>query len=181
MARRKARLVSSSLTVAWLVALTLALPGFCAADGLPASVLPVVRGGSIDFPVADPAVAIELTVSGPEGEVARHIFSAGSLPTLALLRRDGSELADGSYTWQLRALSARLRSRSEAEAVAEATAVPAGRRGGLGGERRICDRGGRGDRGRSERAAPKRRPRRPRSPEVRPRAAGGPVSPLWTR
>lgn len=125
MARRKARLVSSSLTVVWLVALTLTLPGFCAADGLPASVLPVVRGGSIDFPVADPAVAIELTVSGPEGEVARHIFSAGSLPTLALLRSDGSELADGSYTWQLRALSVRLRSRSEAEAVAEATPAPA--------------------------------------------------------
>jgi len=130
MAHWNFRPVFTSPTVIWLAFLTLALPAMGAADGAPSSVLPVVRGGSIDFPVEGPATAVELTVSGPTGEVARHLFSAGSLPTLALLRGDGSALADGSYTWQLRAIATHGRSRSEAEAVAGATAVrPAGESG----------------------------------------------------
>lgn len=130
MAHGIVRPVVSCLTAVWLVIMTLALPGIGAAEGSPASVVPVVRGGSIDFPVEGPAVAVELTVSGPGGEVAKHLFAAGSLPTLALLRNDGSALADGSYTWQLRAISARGRSRTEAEAVTRATtALPAGESG----------------------------------------------------
>ena len=51
MAHWNFRPVFTSPTVIWLAFLTLALPAMGAADVAPSSVLPVVRGGRIDFPV----------------------------------------------------------------------------------------------------------------------------------
>lgn len=45
----------------------------------------------------------QLVVSGPSG-VMEHHFTAGQTPSLSVFNKAGNPLADGSYTWELRAL-----------------------------------------------------------------------------
>ncbi len=69
----------------------------------------------VEWMVGGGAVALELTVGRPDGEVTRQTFAAGVAPRYHLGGPQGA-LAEGSYRWELRALPASPRSRGEAEA-----------------------------------------------------------------
>ncbi len=91
--RPVARLLAVCLAVAWGHAV--------AAQPLAE---PVWQPDRLVLQVAEPAGGWLLTVSGPEGFYARREF-VDRQPQLPLLSEDGTAAADGSYTWELRALS----------------------------------------------------------------------------
>ncbi len=79
-------------------------------------------GAGIDLRLTDDTRAVELRVAGPAGEALRRSFAAGSTPSFAVEREDGSRHADGAYTWELRSIASPLRTRGEAEAGGEGIA-----------------------------------------------------------
>ena len=105
------------------VALAVALPSgaLLATEGSP-EVAAVAGSAGIDLRLTDDTRAVELRVAGPAGEVLRRSFAAGSTPSFALEREDGSRHADGAYTWELRSIASTLRTRGEAEAGGEGIA-----------------------------------------------------------
>ncbi|HSF38410.1 MAG TPA: hypothetical protein VLT87_01380 [Thermoanaerobaculia bacterium] len=56
----------------------------------------------VDWQPAGDAESVVLTVAGPGDLFLREEFPAGKTPFLSLLKRDGSPLPDGSYTYELR-------------------------------------------------------------------------------
>ena len=105
------------------VALAVALPSgaLLATEGSP-EVAAVAGSAGIDLRLTDDTRAVELRVAGPAGEVLRRSFAAGSTPSFAVEREDGSRHADGAYTWELRSIASPLRTRGEAEAGGEGIA-----------------------------------------------------------
>ncbi len=76
----------------------------------------VASSAAVDLRVALETRAIDLRVAGPDGELFSRTFAAGSVPSFALDREDGSRCADGDYSWEMRPIASTLRTRGEAEA-----------------------------------------------------------------
>lgn len=74
-----------------------------------------VGSQDVEWIVGGTAVALELTVGKPDGEVLRQTFAPGVAPRFHIgALRDGS--SDGSYRWELRGAPGSQRTRSEADA-----------------------------------------------------------------
>jgi hypothetical protein len=59
---------------------------------------------SVDWLPLGSAERLVLTVSKPDGVVVRREWKAGETPSFSLFDAKGNRLADGSYTWELRAV-----------------------------------------------------------------------------
>ncbi len=60
-------------------------------------------GASLDWAPQGSFESMKLTVSGPSGAVFEQTFAGGQAPTLSIFDKAGQRLADGAYTWELRA------------------------------------------------------------------------------
>jgi hypothetical protein len=60
------------------------------------------RGVAVDWTVLSPYRRAVLTVSMPDGEVARSEVGPGSGPTFSAFDEDGEPRPDGAYNWELR-------------------------------------------------------------------------------
>lgn len=65
-----------------------------------------LSSGRVDWQPAGDAGGLVLTVAGPGDLFLREEFPAGTPPFLDLLKRDGSPLPDGSYTYEIRGVRA---------------------------------------------------------------------------
>ena len=92
----RSRLLSIPTLVLAFLALLLASPVWAS----PAATLEV-EPGFVSWSVAEDALEHYLVVEGPTGRIEQH-FGAGEVPSLAL-SADGTPLADGLYSWELRA------------------------------------------------------------------------------
>lgn len=97
----------------------LALVGaLCASAG---ELTPVdVSASSITWQTDSLANGYHLSVSGPEG-VFEYSFAAGETPSFSVFNSDGYTLADGNYTWELRAIP--VLSRADRAAMSKARAA----------------------------------------------------------
>jgi len=89
-----------------LLAGMLCLPVSVFAEGTPGGAVASLSAGSasVDWLPHGNAERLVLTVSKPDGVVVRREFKAGETPTFGLFDAKGNRLADGSYTWELRAV-----------------------------------------------------------------------------
>ena len=60
------------------------------------------RGTTVDWTVLTPYQRAVLTVSMPDGEVARSEVGPGAAPTFSAFDEKGEERPDGAYNWELR-------------------------------------------------------------------------------
>jgi len=98
----------------WVFAALLA-PALTQAGSAPEIDLAVGVQG-LEWTVAGPATAVELTVSAPDGTVVRRSFPAGAVVRLTPPGGEREALADGSYGWELRPIAAPPRTRGGAAA-----------------------------------------------------------------